>query len=103
MAIVENQPRGSANGGDYAQSHAVVIDNREKLTISGIIDVETFDENMIVVHTVMGKLTICGTSLHIRELNVDTTDLNVEGHIDAMQYSDESVERKRGLFSGIFR
>jgi sporulation protein YabP len=103
MAIVENQQRGNNNGGDYAQSHAVVIDNREKLSISGIEDVETFDENTIVVHTVMGKLTICGTSLHIRELNVETTDLTVEGHIDALQYSNETFERRRGLFSGLFR
>ena len=51
----------------------------------------------------MGLMTICGSGLHIRELNVDTSDLNIEGNIDSIEYRNETYEKKRGLFQGIFR
>lgn len=99
MAIIENQSKNS----DYIQSHGVIIENREKMSVSGVNDVETFDENTIVIHTVMGIMTICGSCLHIRELNVDTSDLNIEGNIDSIEYRNESYEKKKGLFQGLFR
>ncbi len=99
MPMIENQPKSS----DYQATHGVIMENREKLTISGVNDVETFDENTVIIHTVMGLMTICGSGLHIRELNVDTSDLNIEGNIDSIEYRNETYEKKRGLFQGIFR
>ena len=73
--------------------HHVVIENRQSLTVSGVEDVERFDENTIVLSTSKGAMVVSGENLHIEKLSLDGGDLKVEGHVDAVSYEDDGRDR----------
>ncbi|MBQ8974626.1 MAG: sporulation protein YabP [Oscillospiraceae bacterium] len=84
------------------QPHSVVIDQRGKITATGVSDVESFDENEIVVSTSQGVMIVRGSNLHIGKLSLDTGDMSMEGTVDSIEYED--VGRSQGgFFSRMFR
>ena len=82
--------------------HNLVLEDRRLLTLSGVSDVDSFDEETVVVFTDYGELTIRGSDLHINRLSVEVGDLTVEGKISALVYSQEASP-KGGFFSKVFR
>ncbi len=82
--------------------HNLVLEDRRMLTVSGVSDVDSFDEETVVVFTDLGELTIRGTNLHINRLSVEVGELTVEGNIAALIYSDEGPKNS-GFFSKVFR
>ena len=78
--------------------HHLILEGREQLSVSGVEEVESFDENQIVMYTTKGTLVVRGENLHIEKLSLDGGDLKVEGDIDALTYEDGPRE-KGGLFS----
>ena len=85
-----------------AMPHNLVLEDRRLLTVSGVSDVDSFDEETVVVFTDLGELTVRGSNLHINRLSVDIGELTVEGNIAALIYSDEAP-RSGGFFSKVFR
>lgn len=85
-----------------AMPHNLVLEDRRLLTLSGVSDVDSFDEETVVVFTDMGELTIRGADLHINRLSVEIGELTVEGKISALIYSQDSAP-KGGFFSRMFR
>lgn len=84
--------------------HKVVIDSRRKIIITGVEDVDSFNENEVILLTNHGFITVGGEDLHINKLNLDDGQLVVEGTIQGMDYADHEEERtKRGVFSKMFR
>lgn len=84
-------------------AHRIVLDNRNRLTVSGVDGVESFDRDL---HrhgsTAEGSLIIRGESLHIEKLSLDGGDLLVEGTVDSLTYEEE--EPRQGSFLGrLFR
>ena len=84
-------------------AHHILLEGREQLTVSGVEEVESFDENTIVMHTSQGTLVIRGENLHIEKLSLDGGDLKVEGDVDALTYEDGRDQRSGGFFSRLFR
>lgn len=82
-------------------AHHILLEGREQLSVSGVEDVESFDENLIVMLTVRGTLVVRGEDLHIEKLSLDGGDLRVEGRVDALIYTSEGRERG-GLLSRLF-
>ena len=89
------------NGSSGAMYHRLTMDGREKLTVSGVEDVERFDETCIVMSTCAGTLIVTGEALHIGKLSLDGGELHVDGHIDGINYEEEQPQRT-GLFSRLF-
>lgn len=85
-----------------AMPHNLVLEDRRLLTVSGVSDVDSFDEETVVVFTDLGELTVRGRDLHINRLSVETGELTVEGSISALIYSEETV-KSGGFFSKVFR
>ncbi|MFZ5354786.1 MAG: sporulation protein YabP [Bacillota bacterium] len=84
--------------------HNITIEGREKMTVSGVKDVSSFDENTILLSTEMGGLSIKGTGLHINKLNVEDGNLYIEGFVISCTYMEKSENRKSGgFFSSIFK
>ena len=81
-----------------AGEHRIVLEDREQLTISGVEEVESFDESSILLTTAQGGLEIQGEGLHIEKLSLDGGDLKVEGQVSALIYQNERRERG-GLLS----
>ncbi len=69
--------------------HNVIIEGRARMSVSGVEDVENFDDTTVVLYTSRGMLVIHGSGLHIERLSLETGELAVEGTIDGIQYSDE--------------
>lgn len=79
----------------------IIIENRKKFNISGVKDVISFDEETIVLETVLGRLVLKGSGMHIQSYEAETGDLFGDGRINASVYTVD--EKNNGFFSRIFR
>ena len=86
---------------NFVGTHSFIMENRRKLCLNGVCEVESFDENIIIIKTVMGGLTVKGEKLHISGFNRETGDLSVDGLVYAAAYNDE--HQKGSLISRIFK
>lgn len=84
-----------------AAEHRLELVGRERLTISGVEDVDRFDETGIVMSTSAGTLVITGEELHIGKLSLDGGELHVDGRIDSVAYEDDGQAR-RGFLGRLF-
>jgi len=82
-------------------SHSIVLGGRGTLSVTGVTDVERFDEETIVLATTAGVLMICGAGLHINRLSLETGELGVEGRVDRLIYAEERASA--GFWSRLFR
>ena len=80
--------------------HQLNLNDRTRLSVTGVEHVERFDETGIVLVTSVGVLVISGEELHIGKLSVDGGELLVEGHIDSLSYEDR--DSHRGLLQRLF-
>ena len=82
----------------------LVLENRGKLSISGVLDVLSFDDQIVMVETELGLLTIKGENLRITKLSIDTSEVIVEGNISYLAYSNKEAEKNKGsIISKIFK
>ncbi len=83
------------------QTHTLSLENRELLTLTGVLDVTGFDEETVNLKTPMGTLIIKGNSLHINRLSLDTGEVSIDGKVNSLQYLGDT--RQKGLVSKLFR
>ena len=74
----------------------VTLENRWFVTITGIVDVVSFDENTIVLDTDQGLLTIKGNGLHVSRLTLEKGEVDVDGTVDSLVYSSNEALRRSG-------
>lgn len=88
-----------------SQKHTVVIEERNKISITGVLDVFAFDEENIVTETELGMLTIKGIDLHVNKLNLEKGDLEVEGELDSVFYSQAGGygKSKNSILARLFK
>jgi len=72
------------------------MENREKITLTGILNVESFNEFEIVLETVLGMLTIKGGAMHMSKLNLESGDLIIDGSINSCVYSEKQDLKTKG-------
>lgn len=84
------------------RTHNLIIENRKKMTVSAVVDVDSFDEQTVVAYTDLGQLTVKGENLHINTLSVESGDMEIEGTIHALVYSNQAPN-KGGFISKLFR
>ena len=78
----------------------LILESREKLNISGALDVLSFDDQIVIVETHLGLLTVKGDDLRINKLNIDSEEVVVEGNIGSLSYSDKGIDKKENSFFG---
>ena len=85
-------------------TQTLTLCDRKSLEVNGVNDVIRFDEEGVVLSTVCGTLTVEGTSLHVRVLNLEEGKVEIDGKVDALLYFDASEDggTKRGLFAKLF-
>ena len=80
----------------------IVLENREKLNITGVLDVLSFDDQIVILETELGLLTVKGENLRINKLSLDTSEVTIDGAIYQLAYSEkESMERRGGILGRI--
>ena len=83
-----------------ADPHKLTLDSRSKLTMTGVTEVESFDEAMVVLHTSKGVLVVRGSGLHLQQLSLDGGQVLVDGTVDSMTYEESGP--KGGFFTRLF-
>ena len=83
----------------------LILENRKKLSISGVNDVLSFDDQVVMIETELGLLTVKGENIRINKLSIDTSEVIVEGEISILSYSDKEQEKQKsgGFISKIFK
>ena len=82
--------------------HGLSLQERRKLAVSGVEDVESLDESTVVLQTCGGMLVLRGSGLHIERLSIEGGELSVSGKLDSLVYEDGGGSRG-GFFSRLFR
>ena len=80
--------------------HRLTLDSRSRLTVSGVTDVESFDEETVLLHTTLGALCIQGEGLKLQALSIDGGEVSVTGKISSLHYAEES--QSRGFLAKLF-
>lgn len=81
----------------------IVIQNREKTVVTGVDDIISFDDELVIVQTDLGLLTIKGEELKMNKLNLDNNELIIEGKTSAIAYSDATQNKKQGIMNKLFK
>ena len=82
----------------------LILENREKLSVSGVIDVLSFDDQVVMIETELGLLTVKGSDIRINKLSIDTSEVIVEGQISYLGYSENNQDKNSGgLLGKIFK
>ncbi len=84
-------------------NHIVHIDNRERIDITGVTKVDTFNEDDVILHTVMGVINVKGKNMKVNKLNVDTGDMLIEGMIYSIHYLSKDKENKGNILKKLFK
>ena len=95
MAIIDE--RKTMNTGVIQN---IVLENRGKLSISGVLDVLSFDDQVVMLETELGLLTVKGQNLRINKLSIDTSEVIVEGEISYLAYSEANQGKASGGILG---
>jgi sporulation protein YabP len=83
--------------------HNLSLENRSRLSLTGVTDVDSFDERSIILFTQLGELTIQGKDLRINSMSVETGDLSVEGDVWSLVYGDKERKKAPTIFSKLFK
>lgn len=87
---------------DIYNNQNITLEDRKKLTITNVTDVESFDEGSITLITSLGTLLIRGTDIKIEKLNLDMREVTATGEFYILEYvSDENT--KRSFLSKMFK
>lgn len=70
------------------KNHKLTLFNRSSAQMTGVLDVISFDTNEIVMDTEDGLLMIRGEELHVNHLTLEKGEVNIDGHVDSLIYSN---------------
>lgn len=100
--MIEERKNINMNPTNIVQN--LVLENRKKLSVSGVNDVLSFDDEVVIVDTELGLLTVKGENIRINKLSLDTAEVIIEGEISSLTYSQNKQEKNSGtLLSKIFK
>ncbi len=87
------------------KTHKISINNRKTSTVTGVLDVLSFDLNTILLETEQGMLMVKGNDLHVNRLSLEKGEVDLSGHIDSVTYSDIKPMSKKSdsLFTKLFK
>ncbi|WIV13047.1 sporulation protein YabP [Proteiniborus sp. MB09-C3] len=78
------------------KSNNIILEDREKLAISGVESVESFNDNTIILATSKGGINIKGTSLNISKLNLEDGNVTIQGIINSIVYTNKEISSGKG-------
>lgn len=85
-----------------ALGHNLRLEGRNKLSLTGVTDVESFDETAAVLETALGTLVVRGSCLHVEQLNLEAGELKLSGEVDSLGY-EQRVSGQGSFLGRLFR
>ena len=89
-----------------AKAHKLIVNNRKTSMVTGVLDVLSFDLNEILLETEQGMLMIRGSELHVSRLTLEKGEVDIDGRIDSLTYSEQTASagsKAESLLSRLFR
>jgi sporulation protein YabP len=87
---------------ERAKNHSIIVENRKRVVLSGVREVESFNENDMIIITHSGALRIRGRGLEVGKINTESGDMEISGTVTSIHYSD--TERSpNNLITKLFR
>ena len=83
--------------------HNLILEDRANMNLSGVTDVDCFDERTIRLYTQLGELVIKGRNLHIDSVSVETGDMRISGDIWSLQYGNRDRKGPLSALGKLFR
>ena len=84
--------------------HRVLLENRKKAVITGVQEIHSFNENEVLLLSEAGKILLKGEQLHVRKLNLEKGDAEVEGRVDSLSYLTRNAHKKdESILKRMFR
>ena len=80
--------------------HSLTLDDRARAVMTGVEDVECFNEELAVVTTTMGAVTVTGANLRVSKLDLAEGRIAIEGRIDSLEYG---AVKRAGFFSRMLK
>ena len=85
-------------------THSLMLENRQNGRITGVKDIKSFDEKEIQLFTQAEKLVIKGEQLHVKQLDLEKGEVDLEGKVDSLTYLSKNTDnRDESLFRRMFR
>lgn len=85
---------------NQTKPHSLILDNRKKLSLTGVLDVHGFNEETVSLRTSLGELVVRGNSLHISKLNLESGEVEIEGSVSSLGYL--SSKQNKSLVQRLF-
>ena len=87
------------------KAHKIILSNRKTAAFTGVLDVLSFDVSEILLETEQGMLLIKGNDLHVNRLSLEKGEIDLEGRIDSMAYSDvkDYGKQAESFFGRLFK
>ncbi|HBF76386.1 MAG TPA: sporulation protein YabP, partial [Clostridiaceae bacterium] len=76
------------------KEHSLNLLNRQKLDLTGVVDVISFNEDSVILNTKLGTLNIKGKNMRVNKLNVDKGDMTIAGEILSLVYLTKEASNK---------
>ncbi|MBQ9112330.1 MAG: sporulation protein YabP [Clostridia bacterium] len=80
----------------------IYLVDRSELRITGVREVVSFDESSAVLLTEDGELNVDGANIHILGLDTGSGEVSITGRIDALVFSEDTAEKRRGFLGKLF-
>lgn len=86
-------------------SHKLIVNNRKGAVLTGVTDVIAFDMNEVLLETELGMLMVKGKDLHVNKLNLEKGEVDIEGDVDSLTYSEVTAYAKKSdsILGRLFR
>lgn len=81
-----------------AMPQNIILEGRKKLSVSGVEDIDSFDESSAVIFTNLGLIEVKGSDIHMNKLNLESGEIVLEGNFDSFVYPDENAGKQRKKF-----
>ncbi len=82
--------------------HNLVLEDRQKLTVTGVTDVDSFDEESVILYTADGQMRVEGRALQMTRLSLESGDVTILGEVSAIIYKGAAFD-KGGFFSRLVK
>lgn len=81
-------------------THRLQLENRKKVQVTGVKDVVSFDNGAILLETSDGMLEFRGDELHVKRLTLEKGEVDIEGRVNSMIYSEAGGAKTAGSMFG---
>lgn len=79
----------------------IFLESRNRLAVTGVTDIDSFDEATVLLYTDLGALVVQGSGLHIDRIDLDSGELTLTGEVSGLVYDASRI--KGGLLTRLFR